>query len=70
MSTISKYTIANAEGEDEIDSVYDTFDDAKGRADLKAAQTGEPWAVIELEFEYSDSMLVYATDGSDVWPPQ
>ncbi len=68
MSTINKYVIEDVSRE-QGDYLFDTYSEAKGAADITAASNGEPFAVIELEFEYSDSSFVYATDGSTVWPP-
>ncbi len=64
MAEITKYVLVDANG-NEDDAEYDRFEDAK-RA---ALTTGEPTAVIERVYEYTDSSLVWASDGSRVWPP-
>lgn len=43
------------------------FFDAKVRAQV-LAKDGGPHAVIDMEYEFADSSLVFTTDGSDVWP--
>ena len=65
---LTKYRVINAQNE-EYDHLLDSYREAVKVAELKSAQDGEPWAVIALTFEYSDTSLEYTTDGSDIWPP-
>ena len=69
MSTISQYVLENKDRERD-GYTYDSLTEARGVADMRARHDGEPWAVIELEFEYADSSLAYTTDLSVVWPPE
>jgi hypothetical protein len=66
--TIYRYAVAAVDGE--LDETYETYAAATKRADQLAQQEGQPHAVIEFEFEFADSGLVYATDGSVEWPPR
>lgn len=61
MSEIYRYTLADRDGT-EGDYEYDTLDEAK-----KGATNGQ--AVIRHVYEWSDSMLAWTPDGSDIWPP-
>ena len=65
---ISKYDVIDATGES-VAGTFDHYDEAKRDADDRSSDT-EMFAVIEMEFEYRDSALVYTTDGSNVWPPE
>ncbi len=65
---LTKYRVVNAQDE-EYDYLLDTYREAVKVAELKSAQDGEPYAVMELTFEYSDTSLEYTTDGSKIWPP-
>lgn len=69
MSAISRWVTEDVNREQGA-YVFDNYREAVKSADALAANEGQPVAVIELEFEYSDSSLVYATDGSTVWPPK
>ena len=58
---ISKYVLVDQYGETES-AVYDSYQEAEREA-------GSTHAVIEYQFEYADSELVYTPDGSGTWPP-
>lgn len=63
MTTISRYVVVDADDE-EGDWEYDSFDEAKA----DALEQGD-CAVIEREYEYSDSSLVWTPNGETFWPP-
>ena len=65
---LTKYRVVNAQNE-EYDHLLDSYREAVKVAELKSAQDGEPWAVMALTFEYSDTSLYYSTNGSKIWPP-
>ncbi len=66
---LTKYRVVNTQDE-EYDHLLDSYREAVKVAEYKSAQDdGEPWAVMELTFEYSDTSLEYSTNGSQVWPP-
>ena len=65
---LTKYRVVNAQDE-EYDHLLDTYREAVKVAELKSSQDNEPWAVMALTFEYSDTSLYYSTNGSQVWPP-
>lgn len=68
MSSIELYMVHN--DQDQVWSgPYTDYEEAKETAIGYWEEYGEPFAVIALEFEYSDSDLAYTTDGSDTWPP-
>lgn len=65
--TIYKYVIVNDCNEVISDSGgYDDFQKAKKCAE----KMGGLVAVVKRAFEYSDSALVWTSDGSDIWPPE
>jgi len=68
MSTISRYLVVDAFDNHDTAVEYDNFKTAKANAELAARCHGEPYAVLEVEYEFSYTSLVFATDGSDVWP--
>jgi hypothetical protein len=71
MTDITKYDVRGPDNDHSaINHLYDTYREARDVATTRAIRNGEPWAVIELEFEYSDSSLVFTTDGSTIWPPK
>lgn len=64
MATISKYVLVGLDNVEQ-DVEYDTFNEARDAA-VRAGNT----AVLEVEYEYSDSSLVWAPGGTDRWPPE
>jgi len=71
MTTINRYVLVDADDHEQWEE-YDTYQEAKDAADARATPE-QPWAVVEREYEYSDSGLVYTTDqgaGDYIsWPP-
>ena len=65
---LTKYRVVNTQDE-EYDHLLDSYREAVKVAELKSAQDNEPWAVMALTFEYSDTSLYYSTNGSKTWPP-
>ena len=57
---ICRYVLVDSDNEEES-WLYDTYKEA-----VKAA--GNTHAVVEYEFEYVDSSLVYTPNGDSVWP--
>lgn len=47
-----------------------TMDEAVRAAQQLAAQTGRKYAVVQFEYEFADSGLVWTPNGSDQWPPK
>lgn len=72
MASILKYVVVDKHDQEQ-DWEEDTYQEAVDEAERRATATGDPWAVIEREYEYSDSALVYTTDqghGDSIsWPP-
>ncbi len=64
MASISRYVLVDDE-DTEQDYEYEKFDEAKA-----AAQKQGNTAVIEREYEYTDSSLAWAPDGGQEWPPR
>lgn len=62
MSTILRYVLSDRDG-NEGDVEYDSFFEAKEYA----IRYGN--AVIEREYEFTDSSLIWTPDGSETWPP-
>ena len=63
--SISRYVIVDDDGVEEPWE-YHCFRDAQAEANLRS----HPVAIVEREYVYDDSTLVWASDGSTVWPPQ
>ena len=66
MSTISKYVIHDENDEPTGTAEYDDFQSARNDA---LGMSGK-WAIIEREYEYSDSSMVENSEGSMIWPPE
>ena len=72
---LTKYRVVNTDNE-EYDHLLDTYREAVKVAEYKSAQDGQPWAVMELTFEYSDTSLELDDDWRElpeveveaVWP--
>jgi hypothetical protein len=62
MSHISRYVLVS-KGNQEGDHEYEEYDEA-----VEAA--GDDHAVIERQYEYADSELVWTPNGGDTWPPK
>lgn len=65
-ATISRYVLEDVDGNQ--DGEFDSYQEAEDAAWV-SARNGVPVAVIELEYEYADSSLVWAPGGADTWPP-
>jgi len=63
MAAIRRYVLVDKVGHAQ-DYEYADFTEAK----WEAQHSG--WAVIEREYEYIDSRLVWTPNGGDVWPPK
>lgn len=63
--SISFYQVVN-EKEDPIAGLQDDFKDALEWAERQ----DEPTAIIEYKFEFSDTELVWTSDGGTRWPPE
>lgn len=61
MASISRYVLVDR-NDQEQDHEYEDYDEA-----VQAA--GDTHAVIEREYEYSGSSLVWTPDGRGTWPP-
>tara|TARA_Y100000310_G_scaffold200101_2_gene200106 strand:+ start:122 stop:316 length:195 start_codon:yes stop_codon:yes gene_type:complete len=61
--TIRKYVLIDRDDQSR-DEEYDSFEDAKAVAE----RTG--CAVVERQYEYADSELVWTPDGANTWPPK
>ena len=59
---ICKYQLVDAFGKEQ-DEVYETYIEATDAADVGG------FAIIELQFEFIGTELVYTPDGSGTWPP-
>lgn len=62
MASISRYVLVDRE-DHEQDYEFEDFDEA-----VEAA--GDTHAVVERQYEYADSELVWTPDGGDQWPPK
>lgn len=62
MPSISRYVLVDR-NDQEQDYEYESYDEAVTAA-------GDTHAVIEREYEYSDSQLVWTPNGRDSWPPR
>jgi len=62
MAKILRYVLVDRNDQEGVEE-YDSFDDAVAAAD-------DDHAVIERQYEYSDSELAWTPDGSAVWPPR
>jgi hypothetical protein len=62
MAHISRYVLVS-KGNQEGDHEYEEYDEA-----VEAA--GDDHAVIERQYEYADSELVWTPNGGDTWPPK
>ncbi len=62
MSTILRYVLVDRDDR-EADGEYHILSEA-----IAAASDGDH-AIIEREYEYSDSSLVWTPNGADTWPP-
>lgn len=62
-ATISRYVLVD-ENDVEQDYEYERYDEAQAEAERQGC------AVIEREYEYSDSTLVWTPNASDIWPPR
>lgn len=69
MSTISRYVIVNDQDHEE-DHEYDSYDEAETDASARVAKHHERLAIIERQYEYTDSELVWTSTGADHWPPR
>lgn len=63
MATINRYVLVDLHDQ-EGDYEYESFNEAVN----DARRLG--YAVIEREYEYTDSMLVWTPNGRDMWPPK
>lgn len=61
MSVINRYVTIDRDGNESDE--YDTYREA-----LAAAESATGLAIIERNYEYSDSSLVWTPDGGDTWP--
>jgi hypothetical protein len=52
-----------------VSEEHPTLDEAINDA-TDRAQRGGPHAVVELQYEFVDSSLVWTPNGTDRWPPQ
>lgn len=55
--------------ENPLGGLRDTYSEAQDMAEFYAKRQ-EPVAIIEYQFEYSDSELVWTSTGDDTWPPE
>lgn len=62
MATITRYALVDRNNEESGD--FDTYAEAE-----EAAKREGDVAVVAVEFEYSDTCLVWTPDGSVTWPP-
>ena len=62
--TIDRYVLVDR-NDIEQDHEYPDCDEAIADARKHAGQ----FAIIERQYEYSDSELIWTPDGSDSWPP-
>ena len=61
--TITRYGLVDRDNNERGD--YDTYDDA-----VEDAKELGGYAVVEYQFEFADSELVWTPDGSTRWPPK
>ena len=64
--TIERYQVID-DGGGFVHSAYDTLQEARQAADMLRAHICMEYAVIALEYTYSDTELVYTTNDADVW---
>ncbi|QWS68266.1 hypothetical protein SEA_VANLEE_150 [Gordonia phage VanLee] len=68
MSEVTKYVLVDVNDQPVGDVEYDHFPNARDAA-LARTANGEPTAVVERQFTYSDSELVWTPSGRTDWPP-
>jgi len=68
MSTITRYVIVT-EANHEEDYEYPNLDEAQADAEERC-EKGERLAVIERQYTYEDSELVWTSNGGSTWPPR
>ncbi|MCK0441186.1 hypothetical protein MUG78_17445 [Gordonia alkaliphila] len=64
MADITKYQLVDS-SDHEVDGLYDSEQEA-----IAAARAKGNHAVIAVEFEFSDSELVWTPSGQGSWPPR
>lgn len=61
---IYRYIVVDADNE-QVRSDWEDYDDAE----TAAGRLEQPTAVVEREYTFSDSQLIWTSTGDDFWPP-